>query len=373
MLIGTQNTLSEVINARGVFTPLGVSRSSKEVCEAVSDALGRHFIMDDLHDAVGREIAEMTNASAATVVHCSAAAITLAVAASMTGSSPGAIKQLPDASGLKSRVILPANHAVNYGHPIEQAIRLAGAKPELVGDNSACGIEDLAHACSKLDACCLVLVSSRLTGGEMLDFRKAVSAAHEHDLPVVIDGAAQDFRIEDLLDTGADVVLISGQKYLAGPTSGLVLGKPDLVSAVRAQEKGIGRGMKASKEVLLGVLTALKLRQQLNKEAWSSDQKEKVARFVSVANTIEGITAKANPDPTNLPFDRVHLCIAKSSEFPDAAQMAAALKAGEPSIWIMDHLTHQSEIVLELVQLTQEEIDTVLDRIREVVSQYQKS
>lgn len=368
MPIRTQIPLSEVINARGVFTPLGVSRSSKEVCDTVADALGRHFVMDELHQAVGQEIADMTNAKAATVVHCSSAAITLSVAACMTGTSPEAIEQLPDTRGLKNRVILPATHSVNYGHPIEQAIRLAGAQPELVGSVTACSYEELAEACSVQDACCLILVSSRLTRGEFLDFRKTISSAHYHDLPVIIDGAAQDFRIEDLLDTGADAVLISGQKYLAGPTSGLVLGQPDLIAAVKAQEKGIGRGMKASKEALLGVFAAIKLRRQINSEVWSAEQKEKVVRFVSMANEIEGITASTVPDPTNLPFDRAHLSIAKSSTLPDASQIAAALKAGEPSIWVMDHLTHQSELILELVQLNQNEVDTILTRIRDVVS-----
>lgn len=368
MPIRTQIPLSKVINARGVFTPLGVSRSPKEVCDAVADALGRHFVMDEVHQAVGQEIAKMTNADAACVVHCSAAAVTLSVAACMTGNSPEATRQLPDTSGLKNRVILPATHAINYGHPIEQAIRLAGAKVELVGSETACSYEDLAKACSIKDTCCLLLVSSRLTIGEVLDFQKAVSVAHDHALPVIIDGAAQDFRIEDLLDTGADAVLISGQKYLAGPTSGLVLGQSDLIAAVKAQEKGIGRGMKASKEALLGVFAALKLRKDLNCEVWSAEQKEKVAQFVFMANNIEGITAKVVPDPTKLPFDRAHLRIAKSSALPDAADIAAALKSGEPSIWIMDHLIHQSELVLELVQLDQDEVDMILTRIKELTS-----
>lgn len=360
--------ISNVINARGVFTPLGVSRSPAEVCDAVAHALGQHLVMDELHDAVGQEIADMTGAQAAAVVHCSAAAITLTIAACMTGNSPKAIRQLPNSGGLKRRVILPATHAVNYGHPIEQAIRLAGAIPVLVGSDTACSDDELADVCSCRDACCLVLVSSRLTRGEGLDHQQVVSLAHDHGLPVIVDGAAQDFRIDALLDTKADIILISGQKYLAGPTSGLVLGRGDLVAAVRAQEKGIGRGMKASKEALIGVLAALRCRQNLDLEKWTADQKNKVKRFVSVASTIEGITARAEPDPTGLPFDRVHLGTVKSPTLPDAPHLAAALKAGEPSIWVMEHLTHQSEIVLELVQLRAAEVETILKRIREIAS-----
>ena len=81
---------------------------------------------------------------------------------------------------------------------------------------------------------------------------KAVKLAKNLGVPTIIDGAAQDFRIEELLETGADVVLVSGQKYLASPTAGLVFGKREYVDAVRAQDKGIGRGMKATKEAIIG-------------------------------------------------------------------------------------------------------------------------
>lgn len=88
-------------------------------------------------------------------------------------------------------------------------------------------------------------------------FVNAVAAAHAQGLPAIIDAAAQDMRIDDLLKTGADLVLVSAHKYLASPTAGLVIGKKHMVDAVRAQGKGIGRAMKASKEAICDVLATI--------------------------------------------------------------------------------------------------------------------
>lgn len=91
----------------------------------------------------------------------------------------------------------------------------------------------------------------------------AISAAHNADVPVVVDGAAQSFRVREIIDASADLLIVSGQKYLGSPTAGLVMGHADLVSGVVAQDKSIGRGMKASKEALAGVIAANELMLEL--------------------------------------------------------------------------------------------------------------
>jgi seryl-tRNA(Sec) selenium transferase len=99
--------LDPVVNARGTYTPLGVSRSSQKVREAVDEALSRFYVMDELQDAASRLIADMTGAEAGAVVHCTAAGITLAVAACMTGASAENIAALPSTTGMPfSRVEL---------------------------------------------------------------------------------------------------------------------------------------------------------------------------------------------------------------------------------------------------------------------------
>ena len=122
--------LRSVINAWGTPTPYGVSRSDAAVAHAAADMLQRHVVMSELQARAGQALAAWSGAPRRLAsAHCSASAITLAVAACMTGQDGARIAQLPDVQGLPHRVLMLASHQVNYGHAITQAIRLAGALP----------------------------------------------------------------------------------------------------------------------------------------------------------------------------------------------------------------------------------------------------
>ncbi len=357
-----------IINARGPFTPLGVSRSPEPVASAVSQALQNFADISVLQDAVDTALREHAGSEAGTVVHCAAAGITLAIAAAMTGSDPARVAALPSTAGLRNRVVLPAGHAVNYGHSLEQAIRLAGAIPVFAGDAAGCPTSKIAQEISHPDTCCLLLVVSRLTQGEPVDFEAAITAAHETNVPVVTDGAAQIFRVRQLIAAGTDLLIVSGQKYLESPTAGLVFGRSDLVAGVRAQEKGIGRGMKASKEALCGVLEALEQWTQRNERSWADLQADKVARLIERLSHLEGVVAASVPDPTGAPFPRARLKIDPSRTRRTAAKVVDELKAGTPPIWVMDHRVASDEILLELVPLRPNELDVLSARLLEVLS-----
>ena len=359
--------LTPVINARGTYTPLGVSRSPEEVRRAVDQALSDFFDMDELHTKASRLISDMTGATAGTVVHCVSAAITLSVAATMTGLDLEKIQALPDSGDMPNRVVLAAGHAIDYGHPIVQDIRLAGAHPVLAGNDESCTIEQLSDELAQANVACLLLVSSRLTRGKTPPLGDAVAVAHRHGRPAIIDGAAQDMRMAELLGTGADLVLISAQKYLAAPTAGLVLGQSDLVGAVHAQQKGIGRAMKASKEGILGLLAAMAERQHFDRQEWQVEQEQKVAAFVAEANRLPGIQASAVPDKAGMPFTRAWLSIDSESTGHNADSVEQQLKDGQPSIRVMRGDGDDSMLCLELVPLEQEEIAVILSRLAEIL------
>ncbi len=357
-----------IINARGPYTPLGVSRSPKPVASAVFQALLDFADISALQDEASIVLSNYAGSGAGTVVHCAAAGITLAIAAAMTGSDPDRIAALPYTAGLRHRVVLPAGHAVNYGHPIEQAIRLSGARPVLVGDEVSCPVTAIAKEIAHSDTCCLLLVVSRLTKGAPVDFDAAIKVARENNVPVVVDGAAQIFKAPQLIQNGADLLIVSGQKYLGSPTAGLVFGRPDLVSAVRAQDRGIGRGMKASKEALCGVIEAIEQWRLRNDQLWAKDQVDKVNRFVHRLDKLHGVTAISEPDSTDAPFPRVCLEIDPNRARLTAKALANELKSGSPSIWVMDHRIANNEVLMELVPLGPDEIDVLLDRVVELLS-----
>jgi len=355
--------LTRILNARGTYTPLGVSRASAAIGRAVSEALSGFFVIDELQSRLSDVVSHMTGAQAATVTHCVASGITLSIAASMAGADPDKVAALPDASGLPNRVVVPAGHAVDYGHPILTDIRLAGGIPVLAGTPARCTLDDLAHALADARTACLLLVSSRLVRGERIDLAEAAAAAHRRGVPAIIDGAAQDMRIQELLATGADLVLVSPHKYMASPTAGLVIGRRPLVDAVRAQERGIGRAMKATKEAIVGVLAALEERQTLDLDAWRAEQDRKLRWFLDHTKSIAGIDTRALPDPAGMPFSRAGLQVDPSHPLKTAPALASALQQGEPSIWVMDHLAAQGQLVLELVPLDQDELQEIVERL----------
>ena len=281
----------------------------------------------------------------------------------MAGEASDKVQRLPDTTEMPNRVVIPAGHVVDYGHSILTAIRLAGATPVIAGTEARCDNVDVERALDGERTACLLLVSSRLTRGEPVDLAAAVAAGHQRGVPAIIDGAAQDLRLPELLATGADLVLVSAQKYLAGPTAGLILGRNALVRACRAQERGIARGMKATKEALVGLLAAIEEREALDLPVWQAEQARKVAWFVAQLSGLPGIEADAQPDSSGLPFPRVRLKVAPSHSLASAVGLAAALRQGAPSIWVMEHAAPGGYLLLELVSLQDDEMGEIISRL----------
>ena len=346
---------------RHLYT-IGCIRSSDYVSETVAAALGEFFDIDELQACVSRKMNAMYGAEAAAVTHCVAAGITLAVASAMTGSNEAKIAALPDTAGLPTRVVLPVGHVVNYGHPILTDIRLAGATPIQAGSIKACSTAEIEAELAHPETACLLLVSSRLVHGLAIDLTEAVEAAHQRGVPAIIDGAAQDIRLDELLATGADIVLLSAHKYLASPTAGLMVGRATYVAACRAQGRGIGRAMKASKEALCGVLAALDERAWFNRDGWRDTQALKVAWMLEQMQDIPNVAATEWPDPSQMPFSRIVLQLASAER---AAALAASLAEGRPAVRVMEHGLSHGQLILELVPLDDDELHLIVTRIRE--------
>ena len=157
--------------------------------------------------------------------------------------------------------------------------------------------------------------------------------------------------------------MLSAQKYLAAPTAGLIVGRADLVEACRAQDSGIGRAMKPTKEAVVGVLAALQERRSLDLDEWTANQHSKVAAFVKQAARIGGLRATTVPDSTGLPFSRVCLTVDPAGVEWSAAALARHLRAGAPPIWLMDHQARDGRLFLELVPLDEGEVREILRRL----------
>src|SRR5438094_4329068 len=98
--------LSRIINASGTETMLGASPVAAEVIAAVAELVGHSVNMAELQSVACRVIASAFDAEAGCVVNCSAAGISIAVAACMTGADLARVERLPDTSGMKGEVVL---------------------------------------------------------------------------------------------------------------------------------------------------------------------------------------------------------------------------------------------------------------------------
>src|SRR5690348_16355322 len=110
------------INCCSVRTMHGGSLMLPQVRAAI-DAASRQFVnLDELMDAAGKRIAELTGAEWGIVTCGSAAAVALGTAACVAGNDPIKMLRLPFTDGMINRVIIPRKQRFAY----DQAVRMIG-------------------------------------------------------------------------------------------------------------------------------------------------------------------------------------------------------------------------------------------------------
>lgn len=241
-----------VINCRGTFTIIGGSIELPEV-RAAMDSASRHFVqMDELADAVGKRLAELTRAEWGMVTAGCAAALKMATAACVAGGNPEKLHRIPDLSGLeKTEVIIPNGSFSAY----DFAIQNIGVK--IIRVNT---VEELKRALGPKTA------MIKLSGGNLvpgpLSLEVIAALAKPFNIPILADAAAEILTIPNVhLQNGATMVAYSGGKAICGPQcAGLLLGpKNILMSAWQASSPhhGPGRDNKVGREETLGMLAAV--------------------------------------------------------------------------------------------------------------------
>lgn len=356
--------LRRVINAYDKATHLGGARVLPEIAEVVSESLGQCFHLNELQDAAGRAIAKATGAEWGCVTACAAAGITLGVAAAMTGSDMGKVAQLPDTMGMPSRVILQKGHAISFGAPVTQMIRLSGAEVVEVGMANGCRPWHIEHELAKGSVAAIAAVESYHTsryGG--VPIPELVKIAHRAGVLLILDAATQELRLRELVAMGPDLIGCSAHKYLGSTTAGVVAGRKDLVQAVLLQNQGIGRGMKVGKEGIFGVLAAFDATMWRDAEAWTAEENRKVQRVIDALADLPGVKASADPDPNGCPFLRVRIVLSPdaASITPDA--LKKALADGDPSIIVRSYPFDPDAVYINTTEMTDEEVDTLCKRI----------
>lgn len=354
--------LRPVINVSGTMTSLGASIVVPRAVEAVAAILGEFVEIDDVQRKASRVIARLTGGEAGFVTASASAGITLAVAGAMTGDDLAAIERLPDTGRLKNEVLIQAGHMVSYGAPVEQAIRLAGAKVVQVGQATSAYGYQLAGAITEQTAAAVYVVSHHVVEYGQLPLEEFAEICHAKGVPVIVD-AASEYDLKGFLKRGGDVAVYSAHKFLGGPTAGIVAGATRLVRPAFLQNLGIGRGMKVGKEGMVGAIAAL--------EAWETRDHAAVraretASLTLWRNRLEGrpgVRATIVPDPTDNPLDRLKVEIDAEAAHITAWDLADRLARGTPPIIVRDHEVEHGFFFLDPCNLHPGEDAIVADRL----------
>ena len=355
--------LTPVINASGTMTAIGASRVPDDVRSVVDRILASFVDMDELQSRAGAIIARVTGAEAGCVASCSAAAMTQTIAACLTGANLARIEALPTVAG-ERRVLLPMGHMVNYGAPVDQAVRLAGAEVVAVGTAAACETWHLADALAEGAAAALYVVSHHTVRENELPLDIFIALCREYDVPVIVD-MASEYDLTGPIALGASAAIYSGHKFLSGVTSGIVAGTSDLVRATYLQHRGIGRTMKAGKESVVGAMAALESWERRDHAAARRAEEARVALWMRELADTPGLSVVPHADWTGNPITRVLVTIAPGSAGFHAWTLAGRLAARTPRIVVRDDLIERQEIYLDPCNLTDEEAAVVASAIRE--------
>ncbi|RUX31785.1 aminotransferase class V-fold PLP-dependent enzyme [Mesorhizobium sp. M2A.F.Ca.ET.042.01.1.1] len=359
--------LRPIINVSGTMTALGASIIVPEAISAMAEMASQWVEMDDLQRSASAVVARLTGGEAGFITACCASGITMAVAGAMTGTNLLAIERLPDdTEGLKSEVVIQLGHIVNYGAPIDQSIRGAGAKVIPAGTVSVTQDYHVREAINERTAAALYVVAHHTVQYGMLSLEEFCEICHAKGVPVIVD-AASEYDLRSFLARGADIVVYSGHKFLSGPTSGIVTGRKDLVRAAYLQNRGVARAMKVGKESIAGTMAAL--------EAWEKRDHAGIRRREEAAlnlwkdalQGIPGINAQIIPDPTNNPLDRLQVYVRPESRFT-AAGLASALAAGSPPIIVRNHEVERGHFFLDPCNLHPGEAEVVAEQLRAVLT-----
>jgi len=353
------------INAAGGYSAYGGARMRPEVAEAIRYGSFHKAKVDEVHDAVGRRIAEMAGTEAAMVTSGATAAMVLATAACMTMGDKNKIEQLPDTSGLKNEVIIQKNHRYTY----DRALIAAGAKLVQVSSE-----EELIEAVGPNTAMMFWLFANHNPGGDNISMDKFLAVADENNVPTFLDGATMTPPASNVIDAcklGFDLIGFSGGKGLRGPYSaGILLGRKDLVDYSRANSspnsRSIGRGMKVASEEYLGMMVAFEVALGINEEEDFAHKRVILNRIIAQMNGIPCLKAEIILDEGMVSELYLDLDWDQSVIKITIEQFIEMLRNGSPSIRIRMLKFAKGRVQLSSTVLASGQEITVGKRIREI-------
>ncbi|MGA2114823.1 MAG: aminotransferase class V-fold PLP-dependent enzyme [Bryobacteraceae bacterium] len=322
--------VTKIINAAGTYTALTASTMPPSVQAAVARAARHPVRLQELQTAAGEYLARRLKCEAALVTAGAASALTLATAAAMTRGNQTAIHAIPtDVTGLKNEVIAQKTHRYEYDH----AIRNCGTR----------FVEVVTLADYEAAFTDRTVMTNFFNAAEQGEIGREdwVRVAHAHGVPCLIDAAADVPPISNLWNytqMGFDMVVFSGGKGIRGPqNAGLLLGGKELIAAAARNNNpnsdAVGRGMKVSKEQIVGMVAAVDWFLSQTDAAFEAEfrrRADRIAAQLKSIPTLEARVAIPNVAANAVPHLLLRYDTGRIKIRP--AEVMAELRRGTPSI-----------------------------------------
>lgn len=389
--------VAEAINAAGTKTRIGGTRIRPEAVKAMSRAADSFARISDLEDRASRTIADATGSEAGYVASGASACLTLAAAACMTGDNLSAMARLPDVGNVPDEILIPTAHRNSYDH----AFRASGAKLVEIGNNDrtlgpvATDLEpwEIESAITERTAAIAYVAQNDLSLNQIIEI------AHDNDVPVIVDAAGTlppKRNLTRFVEAGADLVVFSGGKGIRGPQStGIVAGRQDLISAIALQHidmdaikptwdppsslidtdsldgvprHGIGRGYKVGKEELVGLIRALEIYlgedESKQFETWDKRAKDIAEALKNVSILDVAFRSKKETEAVT----QVEVTILEEQMQSSTADVVRILRRESPRVFVGDHDVMESQFTINPMNVADEEVDILVDKIINVLS-----
>lgn len=330
-----------VINARGNMTLLGGSILSEEVLAAMREANAWYVNMKELLDRASEEVARLTGAEAAYITPGAAAALVLSAAACMTGTDPKKIERLPNTEDMRNEILIQRGLRTKY----DRCMTVPGATLVEVGGGlwrlgSGVRPKQIEEAISDKTAAIHYLAPGT---AKVVPIEDVIKIGKKHGVPIIVDAAGLVYPVENLrkyATLGADLVCY-GAKYFGAPNStGIVVGRKELIDAVvlnsfigfeTSPYRALGRGYKVDRQEVVAVVVALRRWMTMDHKSrfQSSDRK---ARYIAVElEKLSGIKSTLIPEEAELATG-VRIILNKIPEATE--EIARRLREGNPSVWV---------------------------------------
>lgn len=365
MSIYTDLGLKKIINASGKMTALGGSILDSRISDYMGEAASEFVEMEELIDKAGEIIANYIGAEDVCITIGAAAGIAISVASVVTGGNLEKIHQLPLLEDDKKNILIQKGHAINFGAPITQMVRLGGGNPIEVGQANKVDKFNIENNIDENTKALLYIKSHHCVQKGMVPLEDMVGISKKYDIPLIVDAAAEE-DLEKYLNMGVDLVIYSGGKALSGPTSGFIAGRKDLIKGCKLQYSGIGRAMKLSKESIAGLLKAIEIYYNETQDKKVKGQREKMDWLKNKINKIEGLKSSIEQDEAGRQIYRLKISIDEERFGMDAKNVIKYLESGSVRIFTRNHYANVGIIYIDPRPLVEGDEIEILNKFLEI-------